>query len=147
MRIVLMCPKCGLIKTPEENSHSCDICEYCKTSAIQIDLDVSLLKNATKEEKPHVNERAWRKFLYNNPEFDEEVFEKRLEEERIRHQKIQERLDSRSSSWDTPFCPYCRSPYVKKITTGERMISTAMFGLGSSKVGKEWHCQICKSNF
>ncbi len=44
-------------------------------------------------------------------------------------------------------CPYCNSTNVKKITTGSRMVSTAMVGINSSKIGKQWHCNNCSSNF
>ena len=44
-------------------------------------------------------------------------------------------------------CPYCQSTDTKKITTTGRMFSTGLFGLASSKVGKQWHCNKCKSDF
>ena len=44
-------------------------------------------------------------------------------------------------------CPYCQSIDVKKITTTGRMFSMGFFGLASSKVGKQWHCNKCKSDF
>ena len=44
-------------------------------------------------------------------------------------------------------CPYCKSFDIKKISTGSRIVSTGLFGLGSSKIGKQWHCNSCKSDF
>ena len=44
-------------------------------------------------------------------------------------------------------CPYCNSLNVKKIKTLNRMMSTGLFGLGSSKIGKQWHCNDCESDF
>ncbi len=44
-------------------------------------------------------------------------------------------------------CPYCKSNNVKKISTTSRVISTSLFGLGSAKVGKQYHCNKCKSDF
>lgn len=44
-------------------------------------------------------------------------------------------------------CPYCQSTDTTKISTVNRVVSTGLFGLGSNKVGKEWHCNKCKSNF
>lgn len=46
-----------------------------------------------------------------------------------------------------PRCPYCGSSDIKKITTGDRVVSTALVGVASSKIGKQWHCNKCKSNF
>lgn len=44
-------------------------------------------------------------------------------------------------------CPYCNSTNTTKISTTKRSLSTYMFGLGSSSVGKQWHCNDCKSDF
>lgn len=44
-------------------------------------------------------------------------------------------------------CPYCHSKDTKKISTGSRMLSAGLFGFGSSKIGKQWHCNNCKSDF
>lgn len=44
-------------------------------------------------------------------------------------------------------CPYCHATNIKKISTASRMISTGLFGLGSKKIGKQWHCCNCGSDF
>lgn len=44
-------------------------------------------------------------------------------------------------------CPYCKSINVKKIGNVGRAISFGLFGFGSSKVGKQWHCNSCNSDF
>lgn len=44
-------------------------------------------------------------------------------------------------------CPYCGSVNVKKVSTISRMASVSFFGLGCKKVGKQWHCNNCKSDF
>ena len=44
-------------------------------------------------------------------------------------------------------CPYCHSIDTKKIGTGSRMLSVGLFGFGSGKVGKQWHCNKCNSDF
>ena len=44
-------------------------------------------------------------------------------------------------------CPYCGSVNVKKVSTISRMASVSFFGLGSKKVGKQWHCNNCKRDF
>lgn len=40
-------------------------------------------------------------------------------------------------------CPQCGSSDTKKITTSDRMASTAMFGVASSKIGKQYECKSC----
>lgn len=44
-------------------------------------------------------------------------------------------------------CPYCHSLDTSKIGTVNRMVSTGMFGLASKKIGKQWHCNSCGSDF
>lgn len=44
-------------------------------------------------------------------------------------------------------CPYCRSTNTNKIGVIGRSVSFGLFGFGSSKVGKQWHCNNCKSDF
>jgi len=44
-------------------------------------------------------------------------------------------------------CPYCNSNNIYKISTVSRLLSTGLFGLGSGKIGKQWHCNNCGSDF
>lgn len=44
-------------------------------------------------------------------------------------------------------CPYCNSSNVTKIGTLDRVVSTGLFGLASKKIGKQWHCNNCNSDF
>lgn len=44
-------------------------------------------------------------------------------------------------------CPYCHSTNTKKISGTTRFLSTGLFGLASNKIGKNFHCNNCKSDF
>lgn len=44
-------------------------------------------------------------------------------------------------------CPYCHATNIKKISTASRMISTGLFGLASSKIGKTYKCSKCGSTW
>ncbi len=44
-------------------------------------------------------------------------------------------------------CPYCQSTDTSKISAVSRIVSTGLFGFGSKKVGKQYHCNKCKSDF
>ena len=44
-------------------------------------------------------------------------------------------------------CPYCHSTATRKISGTSRVVSAGLFGLGSKKIGKQWHCCSCKSDF
>lgn len=42
---------------------------------------------------------------------------------------------------------YCGSPSVVKIGTFGRTISVGVYGLASSNIEKQWHCNNCDSDF
>lgn len=44
-------------------------------------------------------------------------------------------------------CPYCNSTNVNKISALSKSASIIGFGILSKKIGKQWHCNDCKSNF
>lgn len=44
-------------------------------------------------------------------------------------------------------CPYCKSKKVEKLTTIDRASSIIVVGAASGKIGKQWHCNNCKSDF
>ena len=44
---------------------------------------------------------------------------------------------------NVPKCPTCGSTNVKKIGSGKRWVSTGMFGLASSNLGKTMQCGSC----
>lgn len=47
----------------------------------------------------------------------------------------------------TVTCPYCNSTNCKKLGAISRGVSFGLFGFGSGKIGKQWHCNDCKSDF
>lgn len=47
----------------------------------------------------------------------------------------------------TVTCPYCNSTDCKKLGAISRGVSFGLFGFGSGKIGKQWHCNSCKSDF
>lgn len=44
-------------------------------------------------------------------------------------------------------CPYCKSTRVEKIGSVSRAVSIFALGFASGKIGKQWHCKDCKSDF
>lgn len=44
-------------------------------------------------------------------------------------------------------CPYCKSTNTEKISTVSRAVSVSLVGAASGKLGKQWHCKQCNSNF
>lgn len=48
-----------------------------------------------------------------------------------------------TSSSNKPKCPTCGSTNIKKISGTKRWLSTGLFGLASSNIGKNMCCQNC----
>ena len=46
-----------------------------------------------------------------------------------------------------PTCPTCGSTNVRHITTKNRAVSIGVFGLFSSKIGKNYECLNCKAKW
>lgn len=50
---------------------------------------------------------------------------------------------TKTEEQNIPKCPTCKSTNIKKISISSRWLSTGLFGLGSSKVGKTMECKNC----
>ncbi len=50
-------------------------------------------------------------------------------------------------STPTVSCPYCKSTNTKKITSTEKAVNIALFGIFGNKRKYQWHCNNCKSDF
>lgn len=73
---------------------------------------------------------------------DEYHLRKKIEEDNARRRELD--LSKRPGAVQ---CPYCKSYDTTKITAGSRVASAVMWGVASNKLGKQWHCNKCKSNF
>ena len=67
-----------------------------------------------------------------------ELYHKMVEE--VRNKKAEEEAQKQQY---IPKCPTCGSPDIKKITGGKRWVTTGIFGLGSSNLGKTLECNNC----
>lgn len=70
-------------------------------------------------------------------------------QERIRKAQSQKAMQEieRTKRPSTAECPYCHSTNTKKISGTSRMASVGFWGLLSGKIGKQWHCNNCRSDF
>ncbi|RHP47072.1 hypothetical protein [Clostridium sp. AF32-12BH] len=50
-------------------------------------------------------------------------------------------------SQPTVKCPYCGGTNCSKISGMSKAVSIGLFGLFSGKIGKQWHCNGCGSDF
>lgn len=64
-------------------------------------------------------------------------------------QEMNERIKTQQdlASGKRVVCPYCKSTNTEKISTLNRAVSISIVGAASSKLGKQWHCKNCNSNF
>lgn len=97
------------------------------------------------------------------PEFDQELFDRLIEREEEYWEEFNKRIDEFEKDREENIasiiekekrknphgvkCPYCSSTNTKKISSMSSMFSGGLFGLGSGKIGKQWHCNSCGSDF
>lgn len=142
--IVVFCENCGwMIVTGGPNEEH--ICKCCGNKMIVTNLESTAFYHMTKEQKDE-----YRKALLGDKQISQEMTLKRLEFEAKRHADIQREFAGyakESNSIKTAKCPYCNSTNTKKIGAGGRLLSTLTFGIASGKMGKQWHCKNCGSDF
>ena len=157
-----VCPTCGRLA---KSLHMIN-CDFCSTIMVLTDIDY---EKYDKEDSKIIYEQLCNKpYKELTSEEDNECyfkeqkrialeygtgFNQELYEERVAHSLAESygRLPSNSKLLtqpsNQPHCPTCGSTNIKKIGTGERAASILGFGLFSKKVGKQWHCNNCGSNF
>lgn len=99
------------------------------------------LKNVNKIYEENKNDKDY----YDN--LIKQYYESKYESERIVRQVIYDDLKPKKKTKPNIKCPYCGSNNTKKITFSSRAVSTTITGMASSKIGKQWHCNDCGSNF
>lgn len=138
----------GSLKKPEV------ICDYCRSVMYLVPKEYTAKEKGTVIENS-LKEQFIEDFIKSSPEFDEYLFEHRDQDLYNRHMSNKAKLEhgkailegrDKGNSFGVS-CPYCHATNVKKISTASRMVSTGFFGLGSKKIGKQWHCTKCGSDF
>lgn len=144
------CKKCG--RTLYDMLKLQNKCDVCGSTAYEVP-------------DKYINNFRWRdgdgrqalieELVKTSPEFDQYLFDHRDEilakqsaqfNAAMAHSKAILEGKDKENSYGVS-CPYCHATNIKKISTTSRMISTGLFGLGSKKIGKQWHCNKCGSDF
>lgn len=95
---------------------------------------------------PGILNREKEAMVAKEKEINEEWKQQKLKNEITKTmKKIQEQQDLASGK--RVVCPYCNSTNTEKISTVSRAVSVSLVGAASSKIGKQWHCKQCNSNF
>lgn len=140
------CKKCG--RTLFDIFELKTICDVCGSETYEVP-------------REYVDNFRWRdgdgkqalieELVKTSPEFDQYLFEHRDEilakqsaefNAKTEHGKAILEEGSR-----TPKCTYCGSTNIRKIGLLNRAISTELWGLGSKKIGKQFHCNHCGADF
>ncbi len=144
MENLLYCTKCG--STNDFYSEKCSFCFGTDFLPVP-EKYISYISDVV----PILNKKL-------KDEFIEEVVKKSSNFDQGAYDRIPEIIAARKHN-DTvlkaemedlkhvPKCTYCSSTNVKKIGLLNRAISTELWGLGSKKIGKQFHCNHCGSDF
>lgn len=148
------CKKCGRRVINNQLDPSTQKCDCCESKIYPVPEEYLGGSSKTFIKKDLENQFI-NKFIKPSPEFDQYLFDHRDEilakqsvefNDKLAHGKaVMEGTDKGNSYGVT--CPYCKATNVRKIGIVSRSISASIFGLGSKKIGKQWHCDHCGSDF
>ena len=138
------CKKCGrIILFIIEDKLECDCC-HSKVSPVP---DEFLVGESKMVINKNLKQQFINEYIKTSPEFDQYLFNHRDEilakqsaefDAKMAHGKAILEEQSR-----VPKCPSCGSNNISKIGIINRMVSTGLFGLASSKIGKTHKCNNC----
>ncbi len=145
------CERCGRICIDDANSGSCDCCgsdSYHLVPEKYWEEGEVFMRDEQKQ-------LLWEELVKTSPVYDENLFNQRdaylnelwvkSEAALARGRAIQEGRD-KGNRFGVE-CPYCHATNVRKVSLAGRAVSAGIFGLGSKKIGKQWHCNKCGSDF
>ncbi len=144
------CNKCGNITLGNRHlKEKCSICgnvkipvpiNYIQENEILTDKELADKKNILIEE-----------LVKTSPEFDQYLFEHRDEILSKQSAEFNAKMAYGKAILEeqnrSPKCTYCGSTNIRKIGLLNRAISTELWGLGSKKIGKQFHCNHCGADF
>ena len=173
--IFLYCKKCGNILWYHRNEEI-NPCRFCNSELIEIPIEYSVdTTYPIKEYQDEIimtkngRDNFFNNYIINNPDFDVDCYNNRLKTIKSDEKWIEKQAiitDSLNKGYDMRTalkhvkdaeegrpskpeveCPYCHSCNTTKISGASRWLSVGLFGIGSKKVGKQWHCKSCGSDF
>ena len=136
-----LCNQCGYMKDYCKKEILCPVCKI--NSLVDI---TNSIEEAVRIFRLPEEEQEQFKIDYLGHDFEPELKQKRIEFDIRRSQILRER-SAKIEINPKITCPYCQSTDTKKISGTSRFMSTGIFGLASGKIGKQWHCNKCKSDF
>ena len=132
-----VCPECGELITPM----SITMEEWIVIQKTTMDINVLLALDKLKKDDPI-------EFAIKMSQFKQTYEAAKQTEIAEDEQKINlATLRKKKKNANIPRCPTCGSTNIKKISGTKRWVTTGMFGLGSSNVGKTMQCGNCGYKF
>lgn len=152
-----VCPQCGTIECPAFST-KCDCCwigflkRPRKLFFTISDQQLTQLYESERKRTTKCGLQEYRYVYWYNallkdcPEYDNNLYEKHLNNNRRWDSVVEKRVASLQSR-PTVKCPYCGSLRTTKISTSSRVASSLTLGLASNKIGKNYQCNDCKATF
>ena len=147
-----ICKSCGAISFNKE-----DICPVCNIPLITVPFFTGRkIDNLGGEDRDkYIEEITGQKLnpimVQKRKDYLKKIYK---EQKEILQKRIRKSEESRINEYQQKYlaehnihCPYCNSTNVTKIGTVNRAVSVGMFGLASKKIGRQWHCNSCGSDF
>lgn len=145
------CENCKLYYFPDiENNTIPNECNICKGTLIDTEISFEEYKNLSKAKRCPKCKRKYPKIFVKCSKCNTQLMKLSTENKQRNKQMneiIKQTQEFQGQQINTIKCPYCQSTNVTKISTAGRVVSVGLFGLGSSKIGKQWHCKKCGSDF
>ena len=143
------CKKCGRIIFLFDSWKR--VCDCCKSDVYPVPEQYLSSEFSINED---LKENFVNEYIKSSSEFDQHLYEDR-EKKAIQHADDFEKYNSALEHGKAileeksriPKCTYCGSANIRKIGLLNRAISTELWGLGSKKIGKQYHCNKCNSDF
>lgn len=144
------CKRCGRIYISDKNEGECDYCGSESYPVPEKYRDEGEVFMSDEQE-----ELLREELVKPSPVFDEYLFNHRDEDMRAEWVKSEAALahgrailEGRDKGNRFGIeCPYCHATNIRKVSLAGRAVSAGIFGLGSKKIGKQWHCNKCGSDF
>ena len=160
--MLMYCKKCGrvVIEYDDNKMHKCDICgnNICPVPEKYLLVYKGKLydNNLDDSKKDQFIEDC----IKSSPEFDPELYNKKdaviakrwsgYKKSEAISDAIAQGADPKTAfktAGNIPHCPICGSAKLSKISTLNRAVSVSLFGIFSKKIGKQWHCNQCGTDF
>lgn len=153
---LVFCDKCGFMTSAFSKGQKCFKCcegHFVGTGVDEFEAENEIIKKYfdVHGEQPtpdKVEELIKQKYIYGKLDVDlsEKAIKRRQEFDTPEHQEKLKQIAKfipQKSFDNTPKCPTCGSSNIRKISTGERMVSVGMLGLFSKKISKSFKCNSC----